>query len=40
MDGSGNLFPLAVVWGGGGEATESLNDLRHRIYGTTKAPTK
>ena len=39
MDGSGNLFPLAVVWGGG-EATESLNDLRHRIFGNTKEPTK
>ena len=32
MDGSGNLFPLAVVWGGGGEEMESLNDLRHQIF--------
>ena len=38
MDGSGNLFPLAVVWGV--EATESLNDLRHRIFSNTKEHTK
>ena len=25
---------------GSGEATESLNDLRHRIFGNTKKPTK
>ena len=35
---AGILFPLAVVWGG--EATESLDDLRQRIFGNTKAPTK
>ena len=39
MDGSGNLFPLAVLWGGV-NATESLNDLRPRIFGNTKEPTK
>ena len=40
MDDSGNLFPLSVVGEGGGKATESLNDLRHRIFGNTKEHTK
>ena len=30
---------LSLLYGGG-EATESLNDLRHRIFGNTKEPTK
>ena len=43
MDASGNLLPLNGVWGGGGvagEATQSLNDLRHLIFGNTKEHTK
>ena len=40
MDESRNLLPLAGVWGGGGEATRSLNDLRHQIFGNTKEHTK
>ena len=39
MDDNGNLLPLAGVWGGG-EATELLNDLRHRILGNRKENTK
>ena len=31
---------LSLLYGGGGEATESLNDLRHLIFGNTKEPTK
>ena len=37
---AGMCFLSLVYRGGGGEATESLNDLSHRIFGNTKEHTK
>ena len=36
----GICFLSLLYGGGGGGGTESLNDLRHLIFGNTKKPTK